>query len=588
MASKKKPDRSPEEQAEREAFISSRTEGRPAGNRRGDRMRANREWKQHQENEAKIGAAAPAFQEIMGREMDAGARQAVLDLGAKRAISHWATSSEALSRGVDPTQYGAKSISAEDLGGGLQPYYEEWRKRNPNTPLYDTTRDFLRWSKGQGDVNAFTAELDGLIQTVHEDGVTTRIITQEAVDRMGGEITIKGAKSGAFWVAPENAKWQHGKTFEQVATGNGMVAMASLGNPSKGVFGLGSDALKWVPKELSAPYNLLSGNVLPRVLGGTEALRKERGNQQGMFGDDITRVLEPMSEMVITGGAFVLGGPKAGAAVAGGFQASRAASGEQSWGDAALRTAAASAGPIGAQYGAVGSGIGTAAGLAASRAAGDTNMGAAAIAASGLTSYAFAPFTANWAAAGVSSGLQTGLAGGDWKSVAGSAVMSSAGARRSTLASAGSAAAMSLADPKNQANYFTQAITQGLEARYGKEPEETYGTRDALRGSLAMVTDRGFAGAEWGHFVDTLRPAPREAPTPALEEAPRFSDPLPPAEWKGPSSSLNQRREKRFRAEQLLEQQDVVERSRALFDAQAAGIRHLSPEWYEFINRRYE
>ena len=491
----------------RAEFVSEKQAAVPPGNRRGVRHRASKAYDELVKKTEAVQKAAPVYRELMGRDMDDAAKSSVWEMGVKKATRHWATSREALSRGVDPTQYGARAVDEGSISEKDRPYYDEWRKRNPGQPLYDTTLEYLGWARGQGDVNAFTAELDGLIVDHYIEGQRVRQITPEAVQRMGGEITIRGSNAGAVWIAPEGVKWHGGNTWQTTETGEGHEVRMALGNPSDGVFGLGSDALKWLPKEVSAPLNLLTANTIPRILGGTDALRSERQEQRRMFGDSAVEFLEPLSEMVITTAATVAGGPKGTLAASTAFQGSRAMSGEQGLGDAGLRIAAATAPIAGAQYGAVGAGIGAAAGVTAGRIVGDNDLNPFLIAASGLTAYTFAPYSGHWATDALSGGIQAGITRGP---ILASTVMGAAGGvghwANFSVATAGA-----LLDSDNRESYAHLAMGNLAKERLGGEQHNRQlTTRDALQGTWDHVRNPGQAWSDFTTQVSNQRFERRE------------------------------------------------------------------------------
>ena len=348
------------------------------------------------------GKVTEVYQEIMGRGIDAQALSEFKKSGLSVAeqAKHWATSREALDRGVDPAKYGARTVDPEQIPDALKPFYSVWREKNPNAPLYDANLTQLRWHKDAGDVNAYRAELNGLIRreirpTQGGGSVEVRIVTPEALATMGGKVTLRGNRAGDFILAPDGAEMAGGLFKEAGSVGGGFTAFGATGNLSTGVLGsLGID--KILPKELMA---LDITGTTASILGGRKARDASREWTAGVTGlkeSEVGRIGDIAAAVAITVGTMGAGSPAAAAAIGAGgtglHSTGKVMAGDISSREAFTRTATAGASAYGGAAAAA-AGHGTA-GIAAGRAAGEV-AGAFAGEAIGVD--------ANWQAIGLNS-----------------------------------------------------------------------------------------------------------------------------------------------------------------------------------------
>jgi hypothetical protein len=169
-----------------------------------------------------------------------------------------------------------------------RPYVEAFSAKNRGarptiTQYYDEIQHWKNLSNG--DVRGYQAYLNGEIQVKnmgekHKDAF---LVTQAAVDRMGGKVNLRANTTGQVFIAPENAEWtvQQGRR-KQIQTGNGY-AMYGVGEAEtkglSGVFSEIGDVYKAIPKEfttLNDPMGIVGG-----ILGGS----KQKGNQRRDLAD---------------------------------------------------------------------------------------------------------------------------------------------------------------------------------------------------------------------------------------------------------------------------------------------------------------
>lgn len=277
-----------------------------------------------------------AFIEVIGRPVDADglATYRRAGFGTDKLKRDLATSPEAARRGVNPTDYGAKPVDPSEISQNLSPFYARWRQENPGATLYDSDVDHLRWAKSftGGDLNAYDAMLRGEIRQMTQ--VTDKnqlasgfVISDAAVSRMGGSITLKGTNAGDFFIAPEGTEWTGGQAKKQ-GTRDGMAFFMATGNVTEGLLGaVGVKALddvfyKIAPKELLASID--PTGIGARYIGGSRMNDRNVQTMMGMTGfkESEVRATQDVAFTVALAFATVASaGAAAGAATAAGMSA---------------------------------------------------------------------------------------------------------------------------------------------------------------------------------------------------------------------------------------------------------------------------
>jgi hypothetical protein len=330
----------------------------------------------------KDARGAAAFQTILGREMSPGdlAEFRKTNLSLDRIQAHWAASDEARKRGIRPGDYGVKE--ADPPAG--DPYFDAWRRANPGRSFYDTDAEALEWQRRatKGDVSGYEATLAGEIQERSgynpESGsvYTGKLVTPDAVKRMGGRVVYAGNRAGdIFWV-PEGTGFASGKTVKDYGSSDGYTTYGAKGNPKKGVYSVADRAMKDVGmgRDLRNTISAVAAVYLAPVTAGASLsaaaplLVETLGIKEGYtITDPLNLTSGTMHgsegyEQNVAGGASLTGlredevgraqgytkaaikfaltatgvGSIAALAMEGMDQASRAQAGYQSWGDAGV------------------------------------------------------------------------------------------------------------------------------------------------------------------------------------------------------------------------------------------------------------
>lgn len=326
-----------------------------------------------------------AYWVMFGREIDPSglAEFRKTDWAGSDLLFTLSGSSEFTSRGGNAAAFGNTEVDLATLTAEERAYYDVWRVNNPDKPFLESDRQYLQWSMGAGSIEAFQADQDGLVKhetwlTADGEPVNFSVVTQEAVDAMGGDLTgIYGNREGDLFYAPTGLS-----TNKQTVTGDeitggeysGYSAYSTIGHQSSGLGDFteditGSselgDAVSHVGDAAASggvyPYALglalqAAGidegaalidplNIATPIFGGELAGRKhvedtiKAGEAFGLSPQDTVE----LQSYAKTGTAVVLSvvAPYAGAAFISADSAATAQMDYLDWGDAAIRSAAA-------------------------------------------------------------------------------------------------------------------------------------------------------------------------------------------------------------------------------------------------------
>lgn len=278
--------------------------------------------------------------------------------GIGMVVADLATSDEARSAGIDPTQYGVKAVDPSDLDPEIRAYYDVWLKYNPDSVLYDFDVTRFGWAKDAGSADYYDQVLAGNITTSsqYQDGQIYEVtsISAPAASALGGDLSkhIYGTKAGVYYLFPESVD-VNGKTTPVTLSGNfvdsqsqgdGSSLTVSTGNLDSGLLGdlgiddpvskvegaIGQDALGFI----SGAYDIytfgmwdVNKDILFGSKGGSRLDAAEGKFVDSTFGissEDWELATEVGQRAAITAAEVATGG-LAAPAIEAGYQASKAA-----------------------------------------------------------------------------------------------------------------------------------------------------------------------------------------------------------------------------------------------------------------------
>jgi len=241
----------------------------------------------------------------------------------------------------------SQNIDPKDISEKYQPYVAAWQSKNRGKALTVGTyeKEIKYWHNlSNENVEGYKAYLDGDIIEKSQGkrhGENVYIVSDRAVNRMGGKVDLRVTTTGQVFVTPENAEWTTNQKRRKTAkeAGKGMSVYYGIDKETGGLLGsLGIKELDkvvydFIPKELMAASDPL--NISSSYIGGSKMTTRNREtliDDLGIKPDELA-IAEQVGRAVVTVAATAVGGV-GGALVAGATSgASAAERGE--WGAAA-------------------------------------------------------------------------------------------------------------------------------------------------------------------------------------------------------------------------------------------------------------
>lgn len=249
-------------------------------------------------------------------------------------------------RNLREKQGRSEAVDIAKVGKKDQEYVAAWQAKNPGKPLTKGIyEDEIKYWKNlsNGNVAGYQAYLNGEIVSQslsNKRGHEAYVVTQDAINRMGGKVDLRVNTTGQIFVTPENATWTtKQKRRKEVQKGGGATVYGGAEAETGGILGgLGIKELEnavydFIPKEFITAFDPL--NITSSYVGGSRMTTRNRETMMDVTGLKAEEVgmIEAVGRTAVTIAATAAGGV-GGAIIAGGTSgASAAERGE--WLDAA-------------------------------------------------------------------------------------------------------------------------------------------------------------------------------------------------------------------------------------------------------------
>lgn len=256
-------------------------------------------------DQKRIDDVTAAYREVFGRNPDPGGLETWTRSGLSgdklRAVL--ASSEEGQRQRADPTKFGAKVVDPESLSERQREYYEVWRRKNPNSVLYDIILDTeIKQRMNAGSAQYWEQVNQGNIierpeYTDPETGEKVNpsvIISREGAQALGADLGahISGTRRGVEYYFPSSIRGEDGSEVALKFRGNvsgaqsltgtegtdfeGFQVAVATGSKSSGLFGsvvgkigeaIGSSALERFGNDPLRALEKYGGKGLARTLG---------------------------------------------------------------------------------------------------------------------------------------------------------------------------------------------------------------------------------------------------------------------------------------------------------------------------------
>jgi hypothetical protein len=182
----------------------------------------------------------------------------------------------------------SQNIDPKDISEKYQPYVAAWQSKNRGKALTVGTyeKEIKYWHNlSNENVEGYKAYLDGDIIEKSQGkrhGENVYIVSDRAVNRMGGKVDLRVTTTGQVFVTPENAEWTTNQKRRKTAkeAGKGMSVYYGIDKETGGLLGsLGIKELDkvvydFIPKELMAASDPL--NISSSYIGGSKMTTRNR------------------------------------------------------------------------------------------------------------------------------------------------------------------------------------------------------------------------------------------------------------------------------------------------------------------------